>query len=61
MEQFNAQVSLFTDTRLKGQCGTCKIESNNTLDKGFALPTALTTIFEPLAKVIKGKDVELLQ
>ena len=61
IEQFNAWVSLLTNTRLKGQCDTYKIESKDTLGKGLTLHIALATIFEPLAKVIKGKYVKLLK
>ena len=34
------------------------MESKGTKGKGFALPTTFATIFEPIAKVTKGKDVE---
>ena len=61
IEQFKARVSLLTDTRLKGQWGTYKTESKATLGKGLALPKVLATVFEPLAKVTEGKDVELLR
>ena len=61
IDQFNARVNLLTETRLERQYRTYKTKSKNTLGKGFALPTALASVFEPLAKVIEGKDVELLK
>ena len=59
LEQFNAQVNLLI--RLKRQWGIYKTEFKGIVGKGFVLPVALTIVFELLAKITKGKDVELLK